>query len=125
MGMPLNFQPLAKYAQFEGRARRSEYWLWQLVIGVFIVGVVLSYVTMAAHEGGPINIVFGLVLLGSVIPSFAVNVRRLHDIDKSGFWLFIFLIPLLGAVVLFIFHLMDGTPGPNRYGEDPKGRSAA
>jgi uncharacterized membrane protein YhaH (DUF805 family) len=64
---------------------------------------------------------FGLVTLALFIPTLAVSVRRLHDSDKSGFWLLLGFIPF-GGFVVFIFDLLDGTPGPNRYGPDPKGR---
>jgi uncharacterized membrane protein YhaH (DUF805 family) len=62
------------------------------------------------------------VMLALLVPSLAVTFRRLHDTNRRGWWILIGLIPLIGAVVLFIFYLLDGTPGPNRFGPDPKGR---
>lgn len=122
-----------KYAVFEGRARRSEYWLFVLFqilvsIGLGVVGGVLDSVmgTGPGQSGMPYGMVSltlacisGLVFL---IPSIAVAVRRLHDTDKSGWFLLLGLIPLLGALILLIFYCLDGTPGPNKFGPDPKGR---
>jgi len=129
--MPLMFQPYVKYADFDGRARRSEYWLFLLFYYiVFFVLFGLEYALRVAAGPGamvPGAALSGLVLLvfslGSLVPSFAVAVRRLHDSDKSGFWLFLLFLPFLGGLVIFIFTLLDGTEGPNRYGPDPKGRA--
>ena len=131
--MDLMFQPLRKYADFQGRARRSEYWLFTLFM--VIVSIVL-YVPMLAFAGdmqttgemSPIAGIFMLVLavffLGTFIPSIAVTVRRLHDTNRSGWWYLISLIPF-GSIVLLIFTVLDGTPGTNRFGSDPKGRGEA
>jgi uncharacterized membrane protein YhaH (DUF805 family) len=106
-----------KYGDFTGRATRSEYW-WFVVLdylAVFAAMLVLSLFAPAkALAVGAV--VAGLVLLGVVVPTIAVWVRRLHDTDHSAVWWFIGLIPLLGALVLFIFLVSEGTPGPNRYG---------
>jgi uncharacterized membrane protein YhaH (DUF805 family) len=99
---------LSKYAVFEGRASRSEYWWFQL------------FVALAA---GPISILSewasGVAALLLFLPSLALAVRRLHDTDKSGWWLLLVLIPLIGAVVLLVFYLTRGTDGSNRFGPDP------
>ena len=71
-----------------------------------------------------IALVFGVLVLAIVIPSIAVTFRRLHDTDRSAWWILIGLIPFLGALVLLVFTLLDGTPGDNRYGPDPKGVGA-
>lgn len=137
--MSLMFAPLRKYAQFEGRARRSEYWLFSLFL--FLSGIPAGILLMMAGLGaaatgsdsGAVNAGaagFSLLIilalsgfyLAMFIPSLAVSVRRLHDSDKSGWLLLIGLIPF-GGLVTLIFTLLDGTPGPNRYGEDPKGRA--
>ncbi|ENZ83736.1 MULTISPECIES: DUF805 domain-containing protein [Caulobacter] len=130
--MSLMLEPLRKFAVFEGRARRSEYWLFalfQLLVtaGFFIIASV-AYGTTSGRQDGPVAILVGLFTLlallffiALIIPALAVTVRRLHDTDKSGWWLLISFIPF-GSFVILIFTLLDSTPGPNRYGEDPKGR---
>jgi uncharacterized membrane protein YhaH (DUF805 family) len=115
------------YADFSGRARRKEYWIFTLYHTVILVsGELLAGVL--ANESSPIAMVFSLVYLlyalASIVPSVAVSVRRLHDIDKSGSWLFIGLIPFVGAIWLLILTCTDGTNGPNQYGPDPKDASA-
>jgi uncharacterized membrane protein YhaH (DUF805 family) len=125
--MSLMFQPFKKYADFQGRARRSEYWLFSLFC--FIVGVVIGILRVAtggmeALESGRmdalgiVNLLFSLAVL---VPSLAVGFRRLHDTDRSAWWILIGLIPLLGWIVLIVFYLLPGTTGPNRFGPDPKG----
>ena len=124
--MSLMFQPFKKYADFQGRARRSEYWLFSLFC--FIVGFVIGILRLAtggmeALESGrmdPMGIVNLLFSLAILIPSLAVSFRRLHDTDRSAWWILIALIPLLGWIALIVFYLLPGTPGPNRFGPDPK-----
>ncbi|MDR7114547.1 DUF805 domain-containing protein [Caulobacter sp. BE254] len=125
------FEALRKYAEFEGRARRSEYWLFTLFQVLVTFGLFLVLVMVAAATGGDgdqagaaavmIMALLGLFYLAMLIPSLAVSVRRLHDSDKSGWWLLLSFVPF-GGFVVFIFTLLDGTPGDNRYGPDPKGR---
>ena len=126
------FEALRKYAEFEGRARRSEYWLFTLfqvlvTFGLFFLLVVLGAATGGAEDqlgAGALMILalLGLFCLAMFIPSLAVSIRRLHDSDKSGWWLLLSFVPF-GGFVVFIFTLLDGTPGENRYGPDPKGRA--
>lgn len=133
------FEPLRKYATFRGRATRKEFWLWQLFVALLFsvlyawlistLGTVeastpaeLEAIVMATPAAGLPLAVIVLVWLGLFLPSLAVHVRRLHDSDKSGWWLLISLTGI-GSLVLFIFYLLDGTRGPNRYGPDPKGRT--
>ena len=139
--MDLMFQPLRKYADFSGRARRMEFWLfWLFLIGIQIVfsvliGMVAGPTAAVADPTDPFAVlngpasalygVFGLVMLGLLIPSLAVAMRRLHDTNRTGWWLLLGLIPFLGALVLLIFYVLDGTPGPNKYGPGPKGRVSA
>jgi len=139
--MDLMFQPLRKDADFTGRARRMEFWLfWLFLIGIQIVfsvliGMVAGPTAAVADPTDPFAVlngparalygVFGLVMLGLLIPSLAVAMRRLHDTNRTGWWLLLGLIPFLGALVLLIFYVLDGTPGPNKYGPDPKGRVSA
>ncbi|HEY2658239.1 MAG TPA: DUF805 domain-containing protein [Caulobacteraceae bacterium] len=125
--MELMLQPFTKYADFSGRARRSEYWLFALFqwLVVLAAGALTAILGGSGHLlGGLIAFAVGLFFLASIIPALAVLVRRLHDSDKSGFWAFIGLIPLIGGLALLVFSLMDGTEGDNRYGSDPKGRTA-
>jgi uncharacterized membrane protein YhaH (DUF805 family) len=112
---------LKKYAVFSGRARRAEYWYF--VLFNIIVVIVLSLIDVLL---GTFNIVQGVGLLSGIyslavlIPTLAVTVRRLHDIDRTGWWILINLIPLVGTIVLLVFAVTDGTPGNNRYGPNPK-----
>jgi uncharacterized membrane protein YhaH (DUF805 family) len=117
----------SQYAGFAGRARRSEYWWFALFLAlVSIVTSVLDNVLGtdfegSATSGGVISLIANLALL---LPSLAVGVRRLHDTDRSGWWLLIALIPLVGFIVLLVFFVQDGTPAPNRFGPSPKHQAA-
>ncbi len=106
---------LKKYAVFEGRARRKEYWYFILVY--VLVAIVLSFLDSAFATRGLLGAVLGLALL---VPTVAVGVRRLHDTDRSGWWVLIGLIPFIGAIVLIIFFVIDSQPGANRFGPNPK-----
>ena len=114
-------EALKKYAVFSGRSRRMEFWYF--VLFNLIVYIVLSLIDALL---GTYNIVQGVGLLSGIyglavlIPTLALWVRRLHDIDRTGWWIFINLIPLIGTIVLLVFALTPGTPGSNRYGPDPK-----
>ncbi len=120
-------QPLKKYADFSGRARRMEYWMFVVLnIGVSVVASVLdSILGMGGMVGGVYGPLSLIAVLGLFVPGLAVAVRRLHDQDKSGWWLLLALIPLLGGLVLLVFMFLEGTAGDNQYGADPKGRSGA
>jgi uncharacterized membrane protein YhaH (DUF805 family) len=114
-------EALKKYAVFSGRARRMEFWYF--VLFNLVVYIVLSLIDALL---GTYNIVSGVGLLSGIyslavlIPTLALWVRRLHDIDRTGWWILINLIPLIGTIVLLVFALTPGTPGSNRYGPDPK-----
>ncbi len=111
-------QVLSKYATFDGRARRKEYWMFQLInLIIAAVLVMLDFGTGMRSMGA--NLLIGAYTLATFIPSLAVTVRRLHDINRSGWWLLIGLIPL-GGLVLLIFMCLDSNPGPNQYGPNPK-----
>ena len=150
-GLPMEWMlmPLRRYAEFTGRSRRKEYWMFTLF--VLLVSLVLMVIEMAAgiaemfgEGGGPLSLIFSLATL---IPSLSVSVRRLHDIDRSGWWLLAPIMPLLfvvlfvafaaatqvmwlagiagvlalvGILTLLVFAVSDGTTGPNRFGDDPK-----
>lgn len=116
--------PLKRYAEFTGRSRRKEYWMFVLLaIGLNIIAAVLD--SLLGSRMGNLGIVAMLLALVLLVPSIAVGVRRLHDTDKSGWWLLIALIPFIGAIVLIVFYATDGTKGPNRFGEDPKAENLA
>ncbi len=117
---------LKKYAVFDGRARRKEYWFF--VLFNVIISIVLSVVDSAigfSTDAGNVGVLGGIYSLAVLIPSIAVTVRRLHDTERSGWWFLIAFVPLVGWIILLVFTLFDGTPGPNKYGADPKGRGAA
>ena len=106
----------SKYVTFSGRARRPEYWYWVLFgVLVAIVAGILDAVIFGANSG----VFSGLSSLALLLPNLAVTVRRLHDTDRSGWWMLILLLPFVGAVVLFVFMCLRGTAGLNRFGPEP------
>lgn len=116
------------YFDFSGRARRKEYWYFTLFHTIMAIAGEL--IAGGLYNENPtlgeifMGIVF-LYILASIIPTLAVSVRRLHDIDKSGWWYFIAFIPLIGPFWLLILTCTDGTIGPNQYGPDPKASDVA
>src|SRR4051794_30423180 len=100
-----------RYMQFDGRAGRAEFW-WYFLAGA-IIGVVLSVLAQASTVFVVIQAIYGLAVL---IPGLAVGVRRLHDTNRSGWWLLIGLIPLVGFIILIVFFATASDPRPNRYG---------
>ena len=161
------FLPLKRYADFSGRSRRLEFWLWTL-LNLIVTGVLVGFIMFAVFDSitdlanraaagefanyvpslssysyvelngvyyeippdiflrtilgsmGIPGILLGLYSLVIFIPNLAVAVRRLHDQGKSGWWILIGLVPLIGGIWLIILYFMDGTRGPNRFGPDPK-----
>jgi uncharacterized membrane protein YhaH (DUF805 family) len=115
------FEVLRKYADFSGRARRKEYWVYTLF--TILISIVLAIVdevaglNKATQGLSPLSNLYGLLVL---IPGLAVSVRRLHDTGKSGWSLLIVLIPIIGAIILLVYMVRSGDPGPNQYGPDPK-----
>lgn len=103
------------YFDFNGRARRSEYWYFTLVY--IIIYIVLAVIQNVVHMGMILTALLSLALL---LPALGVGVRRLHDIDRSGWWFLIAFIPLIGALVLIYWYCQPGTSGSNQYGADPK-----
>ncbi|MGE4429207.1 MAG: DUF805 domain-containing protein [Sphingobium sp.] len=127
--------PLRRYFEFSGRSRPREYWLFALFL--FLCMLVLSIAegvlglgsseewfyrngfnmrAGASHQGG---VLVGLFALATLIPSIALTVRRLHDTDRSAWWLLLAFIPLIGQIWLLILMIIGGTRGPNRFGPDP------
>ncbi len=112
------------YANFSGRARRSEYWYFVLGNIVFIAPLYLLAVVAAVSDypfvAGMLMLVTGLVALGIFLPGLAVAVRRLHDINKSGWYYLVSFIPFIGSIILLVWFCTEGTRGSNQYGPDPK-----
>ena len=114
-------EALKKYAVFSGRARRKEYWyfvLFNIIISIVLLVIDGIAGTIDAETG--IGLLDSIYTLAIFIPSIAVGVRRLHDIGRTGWWLLILLIPLIGFIVIIIFLLQDSTPCENEYGANPK-----
>ncbi|SOC17455.1 uncharacterized membrane protein YhaH [Rhodobacter sp. JA431] len=123
---------LRNYATFKGRAPRSEFW-W-FILFFFLVSVVLATIETAVFgigevshvdggyewqsNGGPLTVLFSLAM---VLPMLAVTVRRLHDVGKSGWFILIGLIPLIGGLVLLFFYVQPSQQGPNQFGASPNG----
>ena len=110
---------LKKYAEFGGRAHRTEYWMFVLFNLIFTVAACIVDRILGLHY-----VMYGLYALAILIPGIAVTVRRLHDTDRSGWWLLIVLVPLIGAIVLLVFYVQDSQPGDNQFGPNPKGAPA-
>lgn len=109
---------LSKYVTFSGRARRSEFWWFYLFCAlVVITGLIIDAVV------GTAPLFYALTALALFLPQLAASIRRLHDVDKSGWFFLVGLIPLVGGIILLVFWVKEGTAGPNQYGADPKGRA--
>lgn len=149
-------RPLAKYATFSGRAPRAEYWWYTLmvVVGAIVISIVESILGLG-ETVGPYGVLSILFLLGLFVPGLAVTVRRLHDSNRSGWWVLIAVVPyaivgflmgmaaasgsyaamgaaglfglvaVAGAIALLVFMVLPGTPGANRYGPNPYGADGA
>jgi uncharacterized membrane protein YhaH (DUF805 family) len=114
----------SKYAQFSGRARRKEYWMFFLFNLLVSIGLgIVDGITGTSGMTG-LGLLGALYFLAVLVPGIAVTVRRLHDTDRSGLWILIGLVPLIGAIVLLVFMCMDGTPAENQFGPSPKGATA-
>lgn len=107
---------LKQYAVFSGRARRTEYWMF--VLCNVIVMLLLDMVDKLI--GGDNELISSIYSLAVLLPSLAVAARRLHDTDRSAWWLLLGLIPIIGTLVLIYFMVCNGQQGPNRFGDDPK-----
>ncbi len=111
---------LSNYANFSGRSPRPAFWWWQLfnliagVITLMIDGLIFGF----ASGYSPVNWLYSLAVL---LPSLAVSARRLHDIDRSGWWFLLILIPLVGIIILIIWWAKPSQPGANRFGPNPYG----
>jgi uncharacterized membrane protein YhaH (DUF805 family) len=111
---------LKKYAVFNGRARRKEYWmfcLFNMIISIAL-GVVAGLIGMVA--GINLSFLTAIYSLAVLIPCITVSVRRLHDTNRSGWWLLIILVPFIGLIALLVFTIQDSHSGENQYGANPK-----
>lgn len=114
------FEVLKKYADFNGRASRSEFWyftLFSAIVSIFALIIDFVTGTMINHSIGILEMLYGLAVF---LPTLGVYVRRLHDTNRSGWWILISLIPLVGSIVLIVFLVQDSQPGENKYGQNPK-----
>ncbi|MEO7236923.1 MAG: DUF805 domain-containing protein [Lapillicoccus sp.] len=111
----------AQYVGFSGRARRSEFWYFYLF--TIILSVIASVLQRLLSDSSS-GFITGIAALAIILPSLAVGVRRLHDTSRSGWWLLIGLIPIIGTIVLIVFYVQD-SHGDNQYGPSPKGVGAA
>ncbi|MEE9407473.1 MAG: DUF805 domain-containing protein [Polaribacter sp.] len=118
---------LKQYADFSGRARRKEFWMFMLfhfiivLLIVFLMIFSTGYLDSNEEPNFVVLIVLLIYFLGTIVPTLAVTVRRLHDIGKSGTWYFISFIPYIGSFWLLILNCMDGESKSNKWGQNPKG----
>jgi uncharacterized membrane protein YhaH (DUF805 family) len=118
---------LKRYADFSGRARRKEYWMFALFNAIAYVAILIISTILASIDnslgliGSLLLVVYALAIL---IPSLAVAVRRLHDTSRSGWWFLIAFVPFVGGIILLVFTVQDSAPGENLYGKNPKGVAA-
>ena len=114
------FNALKNYAVFNGRATRSDFWWFILILMLLLaLGLILDE-SMGNSIDGPVQPITGLIWLAHALPAFGIQARRLHDIGRSGWWQLIALIPF-GAVVLFVFYVSASEENANAYGPSPKG----
>ena len=123
---------LENYANFSGRARRREYWMFSLFFFIICMGLLFLTTLLFLAMGDTVNytsnewvneVLVGLWILffvAHIIPGFALTIRRLHDIGKSGWWYLVAFIPYIGSLIIFIFSVMPGQVGENTWGPDPK-----
>jgi uncharacterized membrane protein YhaH (DUF805 family) len=128
------FLPFRRYAEFSGRSQRQEYWMFSLLYLIVLIATGLIMIAGAIglekdQAPGPVFWIgaglLTLFIVAGIIPSIAVTVRRLHDQNLSGWMYLLSFIPYIGGFVLLVFMFIDGTPGDNRFGPDPKGRGHA
>ncbi|WP_417629010.1 DUF805 domain-containing protein [Pararhodobacter aggregans] len=106
----------SKFVTFQGRAPRSEYWYWVLFVLLGTIVFSAADYAVLGNSNGLISGIFSLVIL---LPGLAVSVRRLHDIGRSGWWLLLSLIPLIGIIILIVWMIRESDPGDNEFGPNP------
>lgn len=119
--MHWHIQVLKNYVGFSGRARRKEYWYFMLFYWLsLMLGVVIDLFTGTFEDSIGLGWVSGTYVVATLLPTLAVSVRRLHDIGRSGWWMLLELVPLVGGAILMVLAIFNGQPGPNTFGPDPK-----
>lgn len=114
-----------QYVDFQGRARRKEYWIFTLInFIIYLLLYILAFSMM--FDSSDIlfllaSIIFFLYTVATILPSIAVTVRRLHDTGRSGWWYLLNFIPLVGSICLLVLLCLDSEPGENQWGKNPKG----
>lgn len=110
-----------KYAEFSGRSRRKEFWMFALfnLIALFLAAIIDNIIGTTFGEI-PYGFVYVIYSLITFVANLSLSVRRLHDVGKSGWFLLIYLIPLIGAIWIFVLFCTDGETGANKYGVNPK-----
>ena len=114
--------PMKRYADFSGRSRRLEYWMFQLFYFVVITGLITLAFLLGDGPNDPSIVpllLLGLFIVGTIVPAIAVQVRRFHDQDRSGLFVLLNFIPYAGGLIVFVFMVLPGTRGSNRFGPDP------
>ncbi len=110
-----------KYAQFSGRSRRKELWMFTLFNILIALVLCVGSIALRENVGGKILMgLYWIYLVAIIIPCLAVGARRLHDTGRSGWWWLIDLVPFIGPVILLVFWVLDSEPGANKYGSNPK-----
>lgn len=108
----------SKYAVFRGRACRSEYWWFSLFM--VVIAIAMNIVSLVFYgRFNDLRAVSTIWTLATIIPGLAVQARRLHDIDRSGWWILLIFVPIIGWILLLIWYCTKGTAGSNRFGADP------
>jgi uncharacterized membrane protein YhaH (DUF805 family) len=113
---------LKNYAKFDGRARRREFWMFVLfnAIAGIVAGILDRALNLTFSPMSPYGYIYAAYSLAVLVPSIAVAIRRLHDIGKSGWWLLIVFVPIIGGIWLLVLLVTKGQSGSNAYGADPK-----
>jgi uncharacterized membrane protein YhaH (DUF805 family) len=106
---------IQNYVGFQGRARRKEYWMF--VVISFVISIILEVIQRVLHLGQLLTTLYSLAVL---LPSLAVSMRRLHDTGRTGWWILIGLIPIIGTIILLVYMFLDSQEDENKYGPNPK-----
>jgi len=111
---------LRKYAAFSGRSRRKEYWMFVLINALISIALVFATGMTSESPGLVGSLLYLVYSLAMLVPGLSVSVRRLHDTGRSGWWLLVGIVPIVGAIALLVFMAQDGQPGDNEFGANPK-----